>query len=198
MQATWPESTYIEGKDDPALLIRAKQRDSAAWSTIYGQHYDGVYRYLFGRLGAKEDAEDVASQVFLEALRSIDSFTDRGKPIAAWLFGIARNLANNQFRSANRRRETAGLGEDDDIEDGKATFGDLKAEALDLIAGINELTRDQRETVILRFYVGLSAKEVAFLLDKTEPAVYALQVRAVSALRRILAADAVAEKREVA
>jgi RNA polymerase sigma-70 factor (ECF subfamily) len=188
MQATWPNSAHREGLAQRELVKLAKQRDSAAWSTIYAQHYDSVFRYLFGRIGRKEEAEDLASQVFLEALRSIDSYADRGKPLAAWLFGIARNLANNQFRSTRRRGETDSLDEAD-VEDGTAVIGDLRAESLDLIAGINELTKEQRETLVLRFYVGLSAKEVGLVIGKTEQAVYALQVRGLAALRRILGDD---------
>ena len=187
MQATWPNPTHREGLAELELVKLAKQRDSAAWSTIYSQHYDSVFRYLFGRLGRREEAEDIASQVFLEALRSIDSFADRGKPLAAWLFGIARNLANNQFRSS-RKRQTESLG-DDDVEDGNASIGDLKAESLDLIACINKLTKEQRETLVLRFYVGLSAREVGVVLGKTEQAIYALQVRGIAALRRLLGDD---------
>jgi RNA polymerase sigma-70 factor (ECF subfamily) len=188
MQATWPNSAHREGLAQRELVKLAKQRDSAAWSTIYAQHYDSVFRYLFGRIGRKEEAEDLASQVFLEALRSIDSYADRGKPLAAWLFGIARNLANNQFRSTRRRGETDSLDEAD-VEDGTAVIGDLRAESLDLIAGINEITKEQRETLVLRFYVGLSAKEVGLVIGKTEQAVYALQVRGLAALRRILGDD---------
>jgi len=187
MQATWPKPTHREGLAELELVKLAKQRDSAAWSTIYSQHYDSVFRYLFGRLGRREEAEDIASQVFLEALRSIDSFADRGKPLTAWLFGIARNLVNNQFRSS-RKRQTESLG-DDDVEDGNASIGDLKAESLDLIACINKLTKEQRETLVLRFYVGLSAREVGVVLGKTEQAIYALQVRGIAALRRLLGDD---------
>jgi RNA polymerase sigma-70 factor, ECF subfamily len=163
----------------------AKQRDSAAWSTIYSQHYDSVFRYLFGRLGRKEESEDLASQVFLEALRSIDSFNDRGKPLAAWLFGIARNVANSQFRNARKQGRTEPL-TDSDLEDEQAFIGDLHADSIDLVEGINGLTKEQRETVVLRFYVGLSAKEVGEILGKTEYAIYALQVRAIATLRRLL------------
>jgi RNA polymerase sigma-70 factor (ECF subfamily) len=188
MQATWPNSASRGGVAEAELVELAKQRDSTAWSSIYSQHYDSIFRYLFGRLGRKEEAEDLASQVFLEALRSIDSYIDRGKPLAAWLFGIARNLANSQFRSIKKKGGTEPLG-DADIEDGKAVIGDLKAESLDLIAGINELTKEQRETLVLRFYVGLSAKETGDVLGKTEQAIYALQVRAIAALRRLLGED---------
>jgi RNA polymerase sigma-70 factor (ECF subfamily) len=188
MKATWPQAAPREVLAHPDLVKLAKQRDSAAWSTIYSQHYDPIFRYLYGRLGSKEEAEDLASQVFLEALKSIDSFADRGKPLGAWLYGIARNLANNQFRSQRKRGESDAL-RDDDVEDSKAIVGDPQAASLDLIAGISELTKEQRETLLLRFYVGLSAKEVAVMLGKTEQAIYALQVRAVAALRRLMSDD---------
>jgi RNA polymerase sigma-70 factor (ECF subfamily) len=185
MQATWPNSAQRENLSQAELVKLAKQRDSAAWSTIYSLQYEGVFRYLFGRLGRKEEAEDLASQVFLEALRSIDSFDDRGKPLAAWLFGIARNIANSQFRNSGKRGATEPLG-DRDLEDPKAFIGDLRAESMDLIDGINGLTKEQRETLVLRFYVGLSAKEAGEILGKTEHAIYALQVRAIASLRRLL------------
>jgi RNA polymerase sigma-70 factor (ECF subfamily) len=57
---------------------------------------------------------------------------------------------------------------------------------MDLIDGINGLTKEQRETLVLRFYVGLSAKEAGEILGKTEHAIYALQVRAIASLRRLL------------
>ncbi len=169
-----------------ALVALAKQRDSAAWSTLFSQHYDAVYRYIYGRLGQKEEAEDLASQVFLEALQSIASFNDTGKPLAAWFFGIARNLANNSVR----RNKRLGSQESLDSEDNEAALrslpGGLSNDSLDLMAGLDELTKEQRETIVLRFFVGLSAKETGHVLGKSQLAVYGLQVRGQAALRRRL------------
>jgi RNA polymerase sigma factor (sigma-70 family) len=66
-------------------------------------------------------------------------------------------------------------------------ISDLRLEDLDLHEAIARLTRDQRETITLRFLVGLSTAEVALLLGKKPATVYSLQARAVAALKRQLA-----------
>jgi RNA polymerase sigma-70 factor (ECF subfamily) len=166
------------------LVQLARQGDALAWSEIYLRHYGAVYGYLFGRLGRKEDAEDLASQVFLEALKGIDRYSDRGRPLVGWLFGIARNLSNNRFRRT--RLAPVESIDRDDLVDANAVSWDHRDESMDLIDSVNKLTEDQRDTIILRFYVGLSAKEAAEVLGKSEQAINALQFRAVATLRRQL------------
>ena len=186
MQVVWSGAMRREDLGQRELVTLAKQRDAAAWSAIYSEHYDSMYRYLYSRLGKKEEAEDLASQVFLEALQAIDSFVDMGKPLGAWLFGIARNLANNSVRRSRRLGQTESL-ESSDVETELQTLPRrLNADSLDLMTGLNDLPKEQREAVILRFFVGLSARETGKVMGKSELAVYALQVRAISALRRMV------------
>ena len=185
MQAIWSGSTGRENLGQLELVALAKQRDSATWSSIYSQQYDTMYRYIYGRLGRREEAEDLASQVFLEALQSIDSFVDMGRPLTAWLFGIARNLANNSIRRSQRMGPTDSLDTEEVDRKAPGLPGGLSADSLDLIAALDALTKEQRETIVLRFYVGLTAKEAGQVLGKNEPAIYALQVRAIAALRRM-------------
>jgi RNA polymerase sigma-70 factor (ECF subfamily) len=197
MQAVWSRSTGRESLGQRELVALAKQRDSATWSSIYSQHYDAVYRYLYGRLGRREEAEDLAAQVFLEALQSIDSFVDMGRPLAAWLFGIARNLANNSLRRDKRIGPTDSL--DDEVElNAPGLPGGLSADSMDLIAALDGLTKEQRETIVLRFYVGLSARETGQVLGKNENAIYALQVRAIAALRRLTGYEAPSRRESAA
>ena len=68
------------------LIKRVKERDEDAWARLYDLHYLSLYRYAFARLRSREEAEDIAAQVFLEALRGIDRYTYRGKPMLAWLY----------------------------------------------------------------------------------------------------------------
>jgi RNA polymerase sigma-70 factor, ECF subfamily len=197
MQAIWSGAKGRESLSQRELVALAKQRDSSAWSSIFSQHYDAVYRYIFGRVGRREESEDLASQVFLEALQSIDSFNEMGRPLAAWLFGIARNLANNSVRRTGRYGQTESL-DADGVEDRVPQLpGGFSAEAIDLVTGLDGLTKEQREVLVLRFWVGFSAKEVGRVLGKKEPAIYALQVRAIASLRRIIGYDA-KERREAA
>src|SRR5687768_11958402 len=79
-------------EDESRLVRRAKERDAAAWSELYDAYYQVLFRYAFVRLRRREDAEDVASQVFLEAIKGIDGYEDRGRPFLAWFYGIAHNL----------------------------------------------------------------------------------------------------------
>jgi RNA polymerase sigma-70 factor (ECF subfamily) len=190
MQWTLPgaHSPATPRQDD--LLLRARQRDSSAWSEIYAQNYLTVYKYIYGRLGRKEEAEDLAAQVFLEAMQSIDAYRDMGRPLIAWLFGIARNLVNGGVRKARRVESVDATGEDQLVDAGFSfLFSSLTAESLDLTRALDQLTKEQRETLILRFFVGLTAKETARVVGKSEQAVYALQVRAIATLRRFLAEE---------
>ena len=191
MQRAIPQVTEPAQLSQNELVQLARQRDSAAWSEIYTQNYAPVYRYIFGRLGRKELAEDLAAQVFLEALQSIDSYRDRGLPLLAWLYGIGRNLIRSGARRAGKTGEAQAVTLDDVAENHRAgaSPGGLNVESLDLVRGMEKLSKDQREVIVLRFFVGMSAKETGAILGKTEQAVYSLQVRAIAALRRTVAED---------
>ena len=150
---------------------------------LYDLHYASLYRYAFARLRSREEAEDIASQVFLEALRGIDSFQYRGRPLLAWLYRIARNLIADDIRRKVRRTHAATLSQGDSSY---APAADESLETMELLAAISQLTPDQQEVLIQRFFMALSAKETAQLLGKNETAVFSLQVRAISSLRRLL------------
>lgn len=181
-------------QDDEAQLIqRAAQRDVTAWSELYEATYDDLYAYAFSRLGSREDAEDIASQVFVEALRDITRFarqrpSSRPRPIAAWLLSIARRLiTERQRRTARAQREGAFLAPAVDPGDTEPLV-----EHLDLLRALKHLTEEQQEAIILRFFLGKTTPEIAAIMGRKENAVFALQFRAVKALRRYIDGDAAA------
>lgn len=178
--------TGIEAEED--LVRHLKLREEAAWSRLYDLYYPSLYRYAFARLRSREEAEDVAAQVFLEALRGIDRFTYRGKPLLAWLYRIARNLTADTQRRELRRGPWAGRQAEAEEH---APAADASLEVMELLEAIARLTIDQQEVVILRFFMALPARETAQILGKNETAVYALQVRAINALRRMIAPRAI-------
>ena len=165
--------------EEAGLVSRAKTGDADVWSYWYEQYHALLFRYAHARLGSREDAEDVAAQVFLEALKSIDRYKYRQRPILAWLYGIAHNLVASKLRRAKRDHQTG-------WKDAEA-ISDSLLEDLELRQAIAGLSRDQRETITLRFLVGLSTREVAILLAKKPATIYSLQARAVAALKRQLA-----------
>jgi RNA polymerase sigma-70 factor (ECF subfamily) len=163
--------------DEEAQLVRElKARDSRAWASLFDVQYELVCRYAYARLGSRTDAEDVASQVFLRALEAVHGYEYRGRPILAWLYTIARNLVNERYRKAGRHSVAL---DDADL----AHPGPDLAERIDLVNAIRNLKEGQREVVVLRFSLGLSLRETAAILGRTEASVHSLQVRAVKNLR---------------
>ena len=168
------------------LIRRVKARDEEAWSELYDLHYSSLYRYAFARLRSREEAEDIASQVFLEALRGVDRYEYRGRPLLAWLYRIARNLIADDMRRQVRKTRAATLIQADPSF---APAADESIETMELLEAISPLTVDQQEVLIQRFFMALSARETAQLLGKNETAVFSLQVRAISSLRRLISSE---------
>ncbi len=81
------------------LLARLRQGDEAAFVELYRRHRDAVYRYALLRTGSAAQAADVAQETFLHLMTRSDQFDPGRGSVAAWLCGVARNLA---------RRECAG------------------------------------------------------------------------------------------
>jgi RNA polymerase sigma-70 factor (ECF subfamily) len=173
----------IPSDEEAELVQRAKARDPEVWARWHDEFYPLLYRYAAARLRSETDAEDVVSQVFLEAIKGIDRYSYRGRPILAWLYGIARHLVSRRFRESSR---TIPLSPDVDY-----AAPDLHADTLtsiELRTALEKLKDEHRDVLVLRFVVGLPTRQVASILGKTEAATYSLQVRAVQALRRELGA----------
>jgi len=193
------------------LIRRAKARSPEAWTEIYTSHYAAIFRYAKARVFDETTAEDLASAVFVGALKGIDSYKYRGRPLLAWLYGIARNVvASHQRELLDSRGASSKEGLDlprrviwhlmrqPRRDDARAAEMDLisiasgegdpamLADRLDLRNALAKLPANQREVVILRFLVGLSAQEVAEVIGKKPAAVYSLQARAILALREQL------------
>ncbi len=190
------------------LIGRAKARSPEAWTEIYETHYRPIFRYVKARVFEEATAEDLASAVFVGALKGIDSYRHRGRPLLAWLYRIARNVvASHQRRLFPSRGERLKQGLDlpqrviwhlmrrsqpseardeaHDLASVATSEGDpsMMVDRLDLRDALAKLPAKQREVVILRFLVGLSAQEVAEVVGKGPAAVYSLQARALLALR---------------
>ena len=206
MRASHPDTIW----DDEAELVRgAKARSPAAWTEIYNASYRRLFRYALARTSDRAAAEDIASSVFLQALKDIDSFNYRGKPLLAWLFGIARHLVSKHLRSQRRKQTVSSLRNvasrlmlwrvrsphseqaSADVTMQPAADGDPGhfVERLDVRHALDRLTDNQREVTVLHFYGGFSIPAISLLLGKKERAVYSLHARALDTLRRHLRDD---------
>ncbi|MFQ5813533.1 MAG: sigma-70 family RNA polymerase sigma factor [Anaerolineae bacterium] len=183
----------IPKREQRELIRRAKECDLSAFARLYEHYYQDIYNYIRYRVPDTPVAEDLASEVFLKALESIDSFTFRGLPLSVWLFRIARNLMVDYFRSRPSRPDLPLREELLPAEGGPSDVFERKLTQQQLTRGLSHLTGDQQEVIILKFVDGLSNTEVAQILGKSEGAIKSLQHRALNSLNRILEVDQTSE-----
>lgn len=178
--------------DDGLLLSRAQQLDPEAWSVIYAQYYPRVYAFLMARVRDSMLAEDLAADVFVNALRAIASYEERGLTLAAWLYRIAHNRLIDYYRRNGSRPGTSL----DEIEaDGnpepvsQASTVTASHERIDLQQAMQHLSADQQQVIHLRFVEGMTSDQVAKIMSKSQGAVKILQHRALKMLQGLLRQD---------
>lgn len=166
------------------LARRASERDPAAWTELFEEHYSAVYAFVRYRLHGAGEAEDLASQTFEVAYANARRFDYRGVPIQAWLIGIARNLCRDHVKKLRRR------GHHEEITEMVTPPEPSRTESVDLrrdlATAMAVLTDDQQTVLSLRFVLDKSVAETAQLMDRSEDAVKNLQRRALAAMNREL------------
>jgi RNA polymerase sigma factor (sigma-70 family) len=174
----------------PQILAAARTGAEWAWTSIYHDLASHVLGYL--RANKADDAEDLTGEVFLQVVRDLGRFEGSEKEFRSWVFTIAHHrMLDSRRRHARRPLEplVRVIAE----EQG----GDVEAEALAHLGAervrsvIERLAPDQREVLLLRILGGLTVREVAEALGKTQGAVKALQRRGLAVIERMLAAEGV-------
>jgi RNA polymerase sigma-70 factor (ECF subfamily) len=168
------------------LALKAAQGDRDAFGDIYGTLLDPVFKYLYWNTGSREEAEDLAEEVFTRCLISIKSYNPKRGPFRAWVFRIAHNLVVDYHRRRSRRpQEEIREG----VENGSPSAQERleekeKASALREI--LQELPTMQRQVIIMKYFAEMGNREVSMALGRSEGAVNAIQHRALRNLGKKL------------
>lgn len=168
------------------LVRQAVDGNQQAFTQLYDEHFDRIYRYIYFRVSNQAEAEDLTQEVFLKALQAIGSYKWRDLPFAAWLFRIAHNQVIDHVRKRSKQKkapleEAAAVSVEDPV-----AMSEHKSEIEELTSAVKELPSAQQEVISLRFISGLPIAEVAKTLGKSEGTVKALQFNGTVSLRRIL------------
>lgn len=148
-----------------------------------------VVRYVRARVGATErsglSADDVAQEVCLAAIQALPRYRDQGRPFLAFVYGIAAHKVADAHRAAarNRAEPTDVVPERMSLDTGPEQSA-LDSEASARMAKLlSVLPEKQREILILRVVVGMSADETAEAVGSTAGAVRVAQHRALARLK---------------
>ena len=181
----------LAGADLAAAVVRAQQGDQEAFRALYRDAQPRLLRYLHALVG--DDAEDVASETWLQVTRDLAGFTGDYDGFRGWIATIARHRAMDHLRRHARRPPTipvpaedlAGLANrpaaDDTAEGALETVSTGAALAL-----IATLPADQAEAVLLRTVLGLDAAAAGRVLGKRPGAVRTAAYRGLRTLARQL------------
>jgi RNA polymerase sigma-70 factor (ECF subfamily) len=168
------------------LVERAQRGDGAALAALYDLFAPRVYRFFRFRVAAAEAAEDLTQKVFLKMIEQLPKYEPRGIPFAAWLFRVARNAWIDESRTHRSWVPIDELHNSPGNSDGPEELAAAAVDAQQLRRAIESLPTDQREVIACRFFAGLSCRETAAQMGRSEGSVRVIQHRAVAALRRRL------------
>ncbi|MFY9803354.1 MAG: sigma-70 family RNA polymerase sigma factor [Candidatus Acidiferrales bacterium] len=160
-------------------LVEAAQQDPRRFGELYELHFARVYAYVWRRVGDRDAAEDVTSEVFHHALANLKKFEWRGAPFGAWLMRIASNAIADRWRRRARENATELA---DDPASGEPSPEEVEMRA-QLFRLVRELPAEQRRVIEMRFAEEKSIREISVALGRTEGAVKQLQFRGMQALR---------------
>lgn len=165
-------------ESDEHLLIQAAQTEPARFAELYDRNFERIYAFFARRVATREEAQDLTSEVFHQALASLRNFKWQGAPFVAWLYGIAANVLSSHWQKLGKHAplEDADLGGISDEIERNLMLGQL----------VDSLPPDQRLVITRRFIDQKSIREIAAELGRSEGAIKQLQLRALVNLREQL------------
>jgi RNA polymerase sigma-70 factor (ECF subfamily) len=160
-----------------------------AFEELYRAHLRDVYSYSYYRVGNHHDAEDLTEQAFLQAYRHFERARreSNGRPLRPWLIRIAHNLASNYHRDRARRPEAnIEAIEPPSHPHGTERVVEGREELREVMVHLDQLPDDRREALIMRFALGMSNREIARALGRTDGATKVLIHRAIKQLEELM------------
>lgn len=150
---------------------------------IYRDYHSKVLGYLRSHLSDTQDAEDIASDIFMKIFEKLDSYDESKASLSTWIFTITRNTLTDRFRTRRVFEEIPEtLADGSDIEEDLCNEETLGA----LAKALGSLEERLRDLVVMRYYQGLTLKEIAERMDISYAYVKVLHNKALSALRNVM------------
>ncbi len=182
---------------DSEIIEQLKQGSEAAFKKLVERHQKLVVNTCYGLVQNREDAEDVAQDVFIEVYRNIQKFRADSK-LSTWLYRIAVNRSLNHIRD-NKKNKWFHSFEDEvaakkmqlqQLQSSKTENPEFELEnkqrAIILHEAINSLPKNQKVAFALSKYEELSYQEIAEVMDLSVSSVESLLFRAKKALQKKL------------
>lgn len=194
-----PPLSYEQADPDVRLMLQVRAGSAAAFEELVLRYQARLLTVLEHLVNNREQAEDLAQEVFLRVFRARERY-EPGAKFSTWLFTIANNVASNSLRSKSRRKEVGvpnQIGSDSTPmqldQMALAASGQLptraldKAEAADVVRqALDSLNPRQRMALLLSKFEEMSYQDIAASMEMSVQATKSLLSRARENLRVIL------------
>jgi len=180
----------IEKFKDRNLQDRLKNKDQVAFEELYNTNADDIYRFIYFKIGKKDEAGDLSSLVFLKTWEYIQkNKIDQNKTLRALIYKVARNVVIDYYRE--KRPDNISIDDEEnkvDVIDDKNNIlidAEIKNDYDDLMSKVMELKNEYREILIMRFVNELSLDEIADVTGKKKINIRVILHRAITALKEM-------------
>lgn len=186
-------------KTDEAIMACFQAGETDAFQIIFDRYSSHIINFAYRFLGSREEAEDIAQEVFLRIYRAKERY-DPKRPFRPWIFSIAAHLISNQRRNSKRhpKEPLEGMLQDSDgssprreIEDRSSPKSEELLEKQQIAErvrnALENLPESQRQAVLLARFEEMSYEEIGETMDISLTAVKSLLFRARQNLKLSLA-----------
>jgi RNA polymerase sigma-70 factor, ECF subfamily len=148
---------------DLDLVLKCKAGQKEKFSELYDRHNKKIYNFIYFRVHHKETAEDLTSQTFFKALEKIDFVDPQKGKFSSWLFQIAKNCVIDHFR-ANFKTDDLESAFDLQSNSNVQRDADIALGMEKIAKQLSQLTKEQREILIMKLWDGFTYREIAEIL----------------------------------
>jgi RNA polymerase sigma-70 factor (ECF subfamily) len=179
-------------------LSRLKSRDKEVFTEVYDENVADIHRFVYFKIGSKEEANDLTSIIFLKTWNHIQNNTlEDAKTLRALLYKVARNAIIDYYREQGSRKFISINDEENPIEIASETDTSFEHQerldqekSLELIRSKLPLLKEEyREIIIMRFINDLTLEEIADITQKSRGNIRVLTHRALKALKELIEVD---------
>lgn len=204
--------SYIKKFKDRQIMSRLKRKDREAFIAAYDENVSEINRFVYFKVGNREEANDLTSSIFLKAWNHVQNknFLE-AKTLRALLYRIARNTIIDHYREQGGHQDIpfeANLNEDAEVrgmenllvdenssQEGLEKKIDDKADILLIQKNLPLIKEEYREIIVMRFINDLSLEEIADINQKTKGNIRVTLHRALNALRELIEEERKGDKK---
>ena len=149
--------------------IEAAKTEPAKFEILYNKYYEPILKFVYKRVETKESAYDITSQVFLNAMLKLRQFKYTGTPFSSWLYRIAINEINQQYRKEKIQRTVKE--EEDELKymvHEMQEENSIESRYERVTEALSAMPEEDMQIIELRFFERRPFKEIGEILDITE------------------------------